>query len=211
MTRAAVIVAHPDDETLWCGGAILSRPNWDWFILTLCRASDPDRRARFGQTLKYLGVDGAMADLDDGPKQLPLDPSAVRHVIRESLPRSAYDVVFTHGPMGEYTRHLRHEECCRAVVSLWTDRQLEVGRMMLFAYDDQAGARLPRAKTNADESLALDAETLSRKRHIITNIYGFDQQSWEARTTPEVEAFNVFTERSQAEHLQFTAPGVERQ
>jgi LmbE family N-acetylglucosaminyl deacetylase len=41
--RAAVVVAHPDGETLWCGGYILS--HWDslWRIVTLCRAADPDR------------------------------------------------------------------------------------------------------------------------------------------------------------------------
>lgn len=39
--RAAVVVAHPDDETLWCGGYILAHPEIDWKIVTLSRASDP--------------------------------------------------------------------------------------------------------------------------------------------------------------------------
>ena len=41
--QAAVIVAHPDDEMLWCGGYILTHPEFHWRIITLCRASDPDR------------------------------------------------------------------------------------------------------------------------------------------------------------------------
>jgi LmbE family N-acetylglucosaminyl deacetylase len=32
----AVIVAHPDDETLWAGGTILEHPSNDWFIVCLC-------------------------------------------------------------------------------------------------------------------------------------------------------------------------------
>ena len=32
-----------------------------------------------------------------------------------------YDLILTHGPRGEYTRHRRHEETCRAVVGLWAD------------------------------------------------------------------------------------------
>src|ERR1039457_2443340 len=28
--RAAVVVAHPDDETLWCGGYILAHPEFLW-------------------------------------------------------------------------------------------------------------------------------------------------------------------------------------
>ena len=38
--EALVIVAHPDDETIWMGGTILKNKNWKWTILSLCRASD---------------------------------------------------------------------------------------------------------------------------------------------------------------------------
>ena len=47
----AVIVAHPDDETLWAGGTILSHPANNWFVVSLCRASDKDRSTRFYNTL----------------------------------------------------------------------------------------------------------------------------------------------------------------
>ncbi len=40
--EVAVIVAHPDDETLWCGGTLLSHPFWNVLVLTLCRASDTE-------------------------------------------------------------------------------------------------------------------------------------------------------------------------
>jgi LmbE family N-acetylglucosaminyl deacetylase len=43
----AVIVAHPDDETLWAGGTILSHPTWNCFIISLCSGSDPDRNPGF--------------------------------------------------------------------------------------------------------------------------------------------------------------------
>ena len=38
----AVIVAHPDDETLWAGGTILNHPSWHWFVACLCRGNDQD-------------------------------------------------------------------------------------------------------------------------------------------------------------------------
>ena len=69
--RAAVVVAHPDDETLWCGGYILAHPEYDWRIVTLCRASDPDRAPKFRRVLEQLGAVGDMADSDDGPDQVP--------------------------------------------------------------------------------------------------------------------------------------------
>jgi LmbE family N-acetylglucosaminyl deacetylase len=189
MPTAAVIVAHPDDETLWCGGFILQRPSWNWFVLSLCRASDVERAARFEQAMKYLGAEGVMADLDDGPMQEPLDISAVRHVIREAIPGRAFDFLLTHGPDGEYTQHRRHQECSQAVTSLWAEGHLKASRLMLFGYDDLNGTRLPQARTDADELYRLDSETLLRKHHIITQLYGFNQASWEARTTPAIEGF----------------------
>ena len=79
--NAAVIVAHPDDELLWAGGTILSRRQWSWHVVSLCRASDADRAPKFHRVLARLGAVGAMGDLDDGPEQNPLDDARVREVV----------------------------------------------------------------------------------------------------------------------------------
>jgi LmbE family N-acetylglucosaminyl deacetylase len=189
LTTAAVIVAHPDDETLWCGGLMLDHPDWDWFVLSLCRAEDRDRAPRFKRVLSYLGAKGEMCDLDDGPEQQPLDIELIKSAIMVKLPRLAFDLVLTHGPRGEYTRHRRHEECCAAVLSLWTDRRIMTREMKLFAYQDQNGGALPQVSADADEQDRLGAETFARKYHIITDIYGFENRSWEAKTTPRDEGF----------------------
>jgi hypothetical protein len=76
--RAAVVVAHPDDETLWCGGYILTHPEFLWRIVTLCRAMDADRAPKFRQVLQRFGAEGEMADLDDGPDQAPLPSGRLR-------------------------------------------------------------------------------------------------------------------------------------
>ena len=67
--NSAIIVAHPDDETLWAGGTILSNPSWKCYIVCLCRESDKDRATKFYKTLQILGSEGIMGDLDDGPEQ----------------------------------------------------------------------------------------------------------------------------------------------
>ena len=37
--KAAVIVAHPDDETLWAGGTIMMGRDYNWQIISLCRGA----------------------------------------------------------------------------------------------------------------------------------------------------------------------------
>ena len=94
----AVIVAHPDDETLWAGGTILSHPAWKWFIICLCRGNDEERSPRFYNTLKILRADGIMGDLDDGPEQKPLEENEVEQVILKLLPPEHFDLIITHNP-----------------------------------------------------------------------------------------------------------------
>ena len=78
----------------------------------------PDRAPRFLKALERMGAKGAMADLDDGPEQAPLEEGVVRSTLLSLLPPGEWDLILTHGPKGEYTRHLRHEEVSRAVLRL---------------------------------------------------------------------------------------------
>ena len=120
----AVIVAHPDDETLWSGETILRHPVWDPFIVCICRASDSDRAPRFSEALAILKANGVMGDLDDGPDQKPLNEEELKRTILNLLPVKPFDLIITHNPAGEYTRHIRHEEVSKAVISLWYDGRI---------------------------------------------------------------------------------------
>lgn len=186
---AAVIVAHPDDETLWAGGMILAHRQWRWFVAALCRASDPNRAPRFYRALERLGATGAMADLDDGSTQPPLDEANMQQAVLSLLPQRHFDLLLTHGPAGEYTRHRRHEETSRAVVALWKEGTISAGALWLFAYEDGGRRYPPRADERADLRQVLSQDLWNEKYCIITEVYGFAADSWEARTTPREEAF----------------------
>jgi len=193
--NSAIIVAHPDDETLWAGGTILLHPDCKWTVVTLCRKSDPDRAPKFFRALEELNATGVMGDLDDGPEQTPLFSRKVQEMIIELLPSDRYDLIITHGMWGEYTRHLRHEETGKAVMALWDSERLHAKHIWRFAYDDDGGKHLPKPVKDADLQIELPEEIWQKKCDIITKIYGFEADSFEAKITPRSEAFWCFGHR----------------
>ena len=195
----SVVVAHPDDETLWCGGQILMHPMDNWFVASLCRKNDPDRAPKFQKVLATYQATGAMGDLDDGPEQSPLKLKEVEDAILEILPEEKYNLLITHSPFGEYTKHLRHEEIGRAVISLWNQKKIKLDTLWLFAYEDGNKAYYPRAIEAADVFQKLPLKIWIEKYRIIKDIYGFEKSGFEAKTTPEKEAFWQFTKAEDAQ------------
>jgi LmbE family N-acetylglucosaminyl deacetylase len=189
----AVIVAHPDDETLWAGGTILSHPSWQCFIVCLCRGSDNDRAPKFLKALQILGSEGIIGDLDDGPKQKPLNENELEHAILQLLPSMFFDLIISHNPNGEYTRHIRHEEISRAVIRLWYAGMISANELWTFAYEDGDKGSYPRPIENATFYHVLTKRIWLKKYSIITETYGFERTSFEAETTPRAESFWQFT------------------
>ena len=189
----AIIVAHPDDETLWAGGTILNNPSWQCFIVCLCRKNDTERANKFFEALKVLKAEGIMGDLDDGPEQTPLEDEEVEQAILRLLPPKHYDLIITHNPNGEYTRHHRHEEVSQAVLRLWDEGKISTTELWLFAYEDGNKAYYPQPLENATLYNILSKQIWQIKYAIMTETYGFKENSWEAITTPLAEAFWEFT------------------
>jgi LmbE family N-acetylglucosaminyl deacetylase len=195
----AVIVAHPDDETLWAGGTILSHPLWSFFIISLCRAGDSDRAPKFSNVLKILKAEGNMGDMDDEPDQKPLDDNTVEELILKLLPQKHFDLIISHNPTGEYTRHLRHEEVSRAVIRLWVNGKISGNKLWTFAYEDGRKQYYPKPVETANIYRLLTKHIWLRKYRIITETYGFEKNGFEAETTPRAEAFWEFTNTNEAQ------------
>ena len=167
-------------------------PSWDWFIMTLCRAGDPDRAPKFYKALEIFHAKGNMGDLDDGPGQYPLDKNLIKTTILQLLPDKYFDLLITHDPAGEYTRHLRHEEASGAVIDLWHKKMISAKELRTFAYEDGEKTYFPRPIESADIFFELPEKIWQKKYQIITETYGFKENSFEAQTTPRAEAFRQF-------------------
>jgi LmbE family N-acetylglucosaminyl deacetylase len=197
--KVVVIVAHPDDETLWAGGTILNHPSWQFFIVCLCRKSDKDRAPKFHKALRALGAKGVMGDLNDGPEQTPLKENEVEQAILKLIPAMYFNLIITHSPKGEYTRHLRHEEISKAVITMWANGTITTDELWTFAYEDGDKAYYPRPVKSANSYDELSKNIWDTKYNIITDTYGFEDNSWEAKTTPKGEAFWQFSNHIDAQ------------
>jgi len=162
----------------------------------LCRASDSDRGPRFFRAVQQLGTSGKIGDLDDGPEQRPLPALEVQEMIMSLLPATHYHLIVTHGPWGEYTRHLRHEETSRAVAALWNQGSVSATELWMFSYQDGGKRYLPRPIKTAHRVIKIPHRIWQEKYRMITEVYGFAADSFEARATPRVEAFWRFTSRA---------------
>ena len=199
--NVAIIVAHPDDEVLWVGGTILTNPLWKCFVVCLCRKSDSDRAPKFYKSIAALNAEGHIGDLDDGPDQKPLDDNVVEHTLLELMPSRHFDLIITHNPLGEYTKHIRHEEVSKAVIRLWNEEKISTNELWTFAYEDGHKKYFPRAIEKNTIYHVIPEQIWLKKYTIIKEIYGFEENSWEAQTTPKSEAFIQYTDSYKAKSV----------
>ncbi|GAB3665305.1 hypothetical protein GCM10028791_40980 [Echinicola sediminis] len=190
--NATILVAHPDDETIWAGGLILENPNWNWTIICLCRANDRDRAPKFYRALEVFGAKGIMADLDDGPEQKPLDLNSLENIIVDLVSSKPMNLIFSHSPFGEYTQHLRHEEIGKSVIKLWQEKRIRTDELWLFAYHDNNLRHVPKPIPDAHFQLPLGGKVFKAKRALISGVYGFSHESWEFKACSWREAFWCF-------------------
>lgn len=105
--RRLVIVAHPDDETLWAGGLMLAYPG-DWTVVCCSIPQrDPIRAWKFFDACDRLGAKGRLVPA--------LEPDANEPMVSHRILAdwvNQFDVVVSHNAQGEYG-HLHHRNLNR--------------------------------------------------------------------------------------------------
>jgi hypothetical protein len=127
-----------------------------------------------------------------------LDEKEVERAIMQILPPTHFDLIISHNPSGEYTRHIRHEEVSKAVITLWHSGKISTNELWTFAYEDGNKKYYPRSIEKAAMNRNLTKRIWLRKYNIITSTYGFEKNSWEAESTPREESFWQFFNPNEA-------------
>ena len=193
--KVAVIVAHPDDETLWAGGTILSHPSWNCFIVCLCRGNDNERAPRYRNALKILKSEGDhRATLMTVLTKNHWMKKRLKVQYWNLLPPKHFDLIITHNPTGEYTRHIRHEEVSKAVIKLWHAGRISTNMLGPLPMRTAIRNTYPKPVETASVYRVLSKRIWLRKYSIITETYGFEKNSFEAMTTPRAESFWQFAD-----------------
>lgn len=122
--NGAVIVAHPDDETIWAGGLIASFPGCWTVIACSIPRTDPIRAWKFFDACEMLGARGRLLPYAEGGPSEPLKNL-------EQVEFDEFDVVVTHNAKGEYG-HEHHKQVHRFVAG-------KRGEFFTFGYG-QAGS-----------------------------------------------------------------------
>lgn len=189
--RALIVVAHPDDETIWMGGTMLAHPEIHWTVFVLTRSYDQDRAPRFYRAVKALRARGIISNMEDfGRLGFRASIPVVEAHLVKKLPQKKFDYIFTHGKNGEYG-HDRHRSVHIAVKKLLKKHSLQASAVFNFAYRPtlQWGYAIPSKKADFESKLL--KSVFNKKIKIIQDIYGFTPDSFEYKSCSKIEKFNL--------------------
>lgn len=193
-TDALVIVAHPDDETIWMGGTIKKFRGIRWTIFSLCRKDDPDRAPKFARVCRYYQARGLMSNLEDeGIMGIKNSLPEIKKRLVRPFAKRKFTYIFTHGANGEYG-HARHRGVHRAVKELVQKKILRCQRLIFFAYRVNHYRRIINpAPKNMSLWVKLNKKELAAKKNVVKKLYGFSAQSFENVSCLAQETFKIYS------------------
>lgn len=187
--NALVVVAHPDDETIWMGGTILRYPEINWTIFVLCRRNDPDRYPKFMRVAKFYGARGIISNLEDeGIMSIQTSLPKIEKRLTANIGNKRFRYIFTHGANGEYG-HPRHVGVHMGVRRLVKGGKLRCEEFFTFAYHTIPPKRIRNHSQKACFFTVLTRKEHAKKRSIVKDLYGFSKSSFENVSSLATETF----------------------
>ena len=97
--------------------------------------------------------------------------------------------MFTHNSNGEYG-HIRHIEVHEAVNEMLNKKLLSAKKLFFFSYFKEKNG-ICNVNKNADKLIRLKDAYFKMKKHLIQEIYGFQEDSFEAKSCRDTEEFDI--------------------
>ena len=119
-----VVVAHPDDETIYFGGLLLAERQCNWRVICVTDGNADglggERHAQFARACHSFGVKNfEFFDMRDR-YDVRLPQAELRARLVELSKQMRPHTVYTHGPLGEYG-HPHHQDVSLAVHEVFSD------------------------------------------------------------------------------------------
>ena len=158
-----MIVAHPDDETLWGGAHLMEK---GYFIVVLTNENTPVRKKEFQKLLKASGNEGIILSYPDkflGKKaSWKHNTDGIRADLEKIIGSREWSLIVTHNPDGEYG-HIHHKNTSSIVTDICKEQGLTpelfyFGRYYTKNMMGKMESLLPRI---SDEELAFKEKLLT--------------------------------------------------
>ena len=122
--RNLMVVAHPDDESLWGAAHLMSG---DWFIICLTNGDNKVRSKEFHKVLEYTHNYGIILTYPDLINGIKSDWSECKQEIISdlscALDYKEWEIIATHNPEGE-TGHIHHLNTNQYIFDLCKEKDL---------------------------------------------------------------------------------------
>lgn len=124
--KRLLIVAHPDDETIFFGGLIQTLRDLPWHVICVTDGNADQRgvqrASEFAAATKLLGV--KKSEIWSFPDKFP-DRLPVNDIVKKLSAQKNAEIkeIYTHGPMGEYG-HPHHQDVCLAAHRAFPNKKI---------------------------------------------------------------------------------------
>lgn len=120
-----IIIAHPDDETLWFS-SVLSRNNCEVILVTCGNSEDikrkKERENEFKKSMRLFNVDNYTILWHEDTKNR-LNLSMLENDLRK-FARKNYKEIYTHNPYGETHNHQHHQDVSYVVHKVFKNKKV---------------------------------------------------------------------------------------
>lgn len=160
MKKCAIVVAHADDEAIWCASLPLRYPNISWNIVCCSYPMIHPERAHF-KFIDSCKVLGANARLPEAPcdkgMNIPLDNFDTDHMY---LLLEDFDHIFTHNDEGEYG-HPHHIQVHEYIKKKYSHKKLTY-----FGYRANNKTQIGPTLHLWDEEIAIKMQAIKCYNHM---------------------------------------------